>query len=208
MRIKFIYFDVGGVAMLDFSKTNKWALLLKDLGIKENDFKKFNALYDEEEPKYCVGEKDMDSFVEILRNEFGLQLAPEFSLLDDLISRFEPNTELAKIIDSVKDEYRIGLLTNMYPRMLQSLNSAKLLPKINWEVIVDSSVVGFRKPQPEIFEIAQARAKVQAEEILYIENTQTHIDVAKALGWNTILYDPSDITNSNKLILETLDATI
>ena len=31
--IKFIYFDIGGVLLLDFSKTNKWLEMRRDLGI-------------------------------------------------------------------------------------------------------------------------------------------------------------------------------
>jgi len=34
-NIKFIYFDVGGVAILDFSKTNKWKEITKALEINK-----------------------------------------------------------------------------------------------------------------------------------------------------------------------------
>lgn len=41
-KIKFIYFDVGGVVILDYSKTNKWNEMLTDLGIPEELKPKFN----------------------------------------------------------------------------------------------------------------------------------------------------------------------
>lgn len=39
--ISFIYFDVGGVAMLDFSGTNKWELLKKEIGVNKTNNCKF-----------------------------------------------------------------------------------------------------------------------------------------------------------------------
>ena len=55
--IKFIYFDVGGVAILDFSKTNKWQEMTQALGVNELNRKKFDEIYNEFEPEICVSKK-------------------------------------------------------------------------------------------------------------------------------------------------------
>ena len=34
-KLSFIYFDVGGVVIQDFSGTNKWSQLKRELGIKK-----------------------------------------------------------------------------------------------------------------------------------------------------------------------------
>lgn len=94
MVIKFIYFDVGGVVALDFSKTNKWDELLDDLGVNIQDRPEFNKLFDEEEPRYCMGKFRVDDFFEKYRDKFKLNLSPKYSFLDDFVSRFEPNPGL------------------------------------------------------------------------------------------------------------------
>ncbi len=204
MNIDFIYFDVGGVVILDYSKTNKWNQMLADLGISETDKSKINVLFDAEESKFCTGEKSAESFVETLRRDFNLNLPKTYSFLSEFISRFEPNPSLAKIIIDLRKKTRIGLLTNMYPNMLDGIKAKGLLPDVTWDVVVDSSVVGLRKPQPEIFKLSQEAAGVSPEKILFVENGIKHIEGAKKAGWNTLLYDPSDIETSNRNLLTIL----
>jgi FMN phosphatase YigB (HAD superfamily) len=86
----------------------------------------------------------------------------------------------------------------MYPGMLELIKLKGLLPDVDWDIVVDSSIEGVRKPQEKIFELSEQRAKVRSEQILFIENTQRHIDAAKQRGWNTFLYDPGSLEKSNK----------
>lgn len=72
-------------------------------------------------------------------------------------------------------------------------------------VIIDSSIVGLRKPQGAIYELAEKESTVKAENILFIENSIEHTDAAKKRGWQTLLYDPSDTSSSNKELLAKLN---
>ncbi len=53
-QVKFVYFDLGGVAILDFSGTDKWSQLKMELGIgaeKEKQFEDWQTLlYDSSKP--------------------------------------------------------------------------------------------------------------------------------------------------------------
>ena len=42
--IKFIYFDVGGVLVRDFSKSNKWQELVNEIGISKKKKRFFTIL--------------------------------------------------------------------------------------------------------------------------------------------------------------------
>ncbi|MFC1622004.1 HAD family hydrolase [Patescibacteria group bacterium] len=204
MAIEFIYFDVGGVVILDFSKTDKWERMLDELGVRKEDRDKLGQLFSIEESKFCLGDKETDSFISILKNTFKLKLPGDYSLLNDFVNRFEPNPSLGEIILELKRKYKVGLLTNMYPGMLGAIESKGLLPNIEWDVIVDSSEVGFQKPQPEIFKLASGLAKTSPDKILFVENSNAHIETARGLGWKTVLYNPSNIDSSNAHVLETL----
>lgn len=61
-QIKFIYLDVGGVAILDFSKTNKWDRIATDLGLKGKIKEEFFELFDKYEGNICLGQ-DTEEFV-------------------------------------------------------------------------------------------------------------------------------------------------
>lgn len=86
----------------------------------------------------------------------------------------------------------------MYPHMLDAIYQAGLMPETNWDAIIDSSIEKVRKPQIEIFQLAQNRAGVQGAEILFVENGAKHVAAAKKFGWQTFLYDPTNTTQSNQ----------
>ncbi len=189
--ISFIYFDVGGVAMNDFSKTNMWEDLMHELGVTSENKAAFDQVWNTIGQEICL-HRDVESLVPVLRDEAGLPIPEDYSLLNGFISRFAVNASLWPLIAELHKSHPVGLLTNMYPRMLNVLMEKELIPNEKWDAIIDSSVVGFQKPDKEIFEIAEVTANVPGNEILFIENTLEHIEAAKKRGWQTFLYDPGD----------------
>lgn len=82
----------------------------------------------------------------------------------------------------------LGLISNVDLDITSLLNELVLT---SWlQVVVTSQDVGFNKPQPEIFQEALKRAKVQASEAIYIGD-QYQIDVvgAKKAGMEGVLLD-------------------
>jgi len=203
--IKFIYFDVGGVAILDFSKTNKWQEMTQALGINEPNRKRFDEIFNEFEPEICVSKKSLDEFLRTVASELELSLPADYSMLDDFVDRFEANQNLHPILNKLSEHYQLGLLTNMYPDMLDRIKKRSILPPIEWGVVIDSSVEGIRKPQDEIYKLAEEKSGFEGGRILFVENSAMHVNAAKKRGWQTLLYDPSDISGSNKELEMKLD---
>lgn len=195
--IKFIYFDVGGVVIRDFSGTNKWEELKTGMGIKAEQVEAFNEIFDKYESEVCVG-RDVETLVPMLKEKLGLQLPEDYSFLHDFVGRFEKNESICPIIERLKNKYKIGLLTNMYPNMLEAIYKAGLMPNTTWDVIIDSSIEKIRKPQTEIFQLAQDRSGFNGEEILFIDNGAKHVEAAKKFGWQGFVYDSSNTEKSNK----------
>lgn len=199
--IEFIYFDVGGVVVLDFSKTDRWEELLDDLNINQRE--SFTALFDVYEPELCTG-THISEFIKAAENNLKVKFPPNYSMIDDFVSRFEPNPTLGELIFQLKSKYKIGLLTNMYPQMLETIINQKLLPEVKWDAIIDSSNVKCKKPDSQIYQIAEEKSQTVPENILFVENTQKHIDAAKNRNWQTFLYDPANIDKSNKELQDLL----
>lgn len=201
--IKFIYFDVGGVVVKDFSSTNKWEQLKKDLGVKKQYSKKFDDFFDRYERGVCLG-KNIQTLVPSLEQKFNLSLPKKYSFLHDFVNRFEKNKSIWSVIKKGKTKYKIGLLTNMYPNMLDLIKQKKLIPQVTWDIIIDSSIEKVAKPDNAIFELAQKRTGLKANEILFVENSKAHINTANLLGWKTFLYDSSDYEKSSKILAQSI----
>jgi len=202
--IKFIYFDVGGVAILDFSKTNKWQEMTQALGVNEPNRKRFDGIFNEFEPEICVSKKSLDKFVEVVKSKLGMSLPADYSMLDDFVDRFEANVSLHPILNKLAEQYQLGLLTNMYPNMLNKIKERSILPPIEWNVVIDSSIEGVRKPQDEIYKLAEDKSGFDGSKILFVENSPMHVEAAKKRGWQTLLYDPSNVSGSNKRLKRVL----
>lgn len=60
-----------------------------------------------------------------------------------------------------------------------------------FDVVVDSSEVGARKPEPAIYEITRQRLDVDHDGILFVDDIGQNLKVARGLGWQTLLYTES-----------------
>lgn len=189
-QLRFIYFDVGGVLILDFSKTNKWQSIMDDLQIPVAKQGAFAKLLKEYEQKFCIGESPVE-FLEKARQELGLVISDDYDLVADFVSRFTTNLSIWPLVEELSQNFRLGLLTAQYPGMLRMLYQRQLMPPTQFEIVIDSSIERITKPDPRIYALAQARAEVKPEEILFIDNKSDLLDVPRQMGWQTFLYDPS-----------------
>ncbi len=190
-ELQFIYFDVGGVAILDFSKTNKWNEMLNDLRIPDSLKNDFSDLFDSYEKQICIG-KPIEKFIDEAETKLGIQFPENYDMTADFVNRFEPNYPMLKLFKRLKKDFGLGLLTGQYPNMLNMIFEKELLPRDIWDVIIDSSVEGVTKPDPLIYELAEKRAIVKSSSILFVDNKAKLLEYPKSIGWQVFEYDPSD----------------
>ena len=108
-------------------------------------------------------------------DEYARVLSGEFTVHEAIIER----------IVRLRDEgYRIGLLTNSFVEFRAHLESR--IDFSMFDVVVDSSEVGHRKPEPAIYELTTSRLGVRASEILYLDDFAANLEGARAAGWRTI----------------------
>jgi len=92
-----------------------------------------------------------------------------------------------------------ALLTNNIPEWRDGWRSILDLAAL-FDVVIDSSEVGIRKPEPAIYELTRARLDLPHEAIFFLDDLGVNLKAARALGWQTLRYD--DTTR----VLEVLDA--
>ncbi len=200
--IKFVYFDLGGVAISDFSGgTERWNTMKSIMGVKKEFDHAFDELYDQYEHDGLCLARDVDTLIPIFTKRFGMHFPPSFSILNYFVNHFEPNRYLWPVIEKVKKNSGVGLLTNMYVNMFDGIEKRGLLPPFDWDVIIDSTKVGLQKPDPKIFELAQKESGVNKNEILFIDNSKNNVDAAKKFGWQVFYYDSSDHEESCRKLM-------
>lgn len=186
--ISFIYFDVGGVVIDDFSGNDKWDQLKQELGVTARSEAAFESLWDEYAPRLNI-DLDAETLLETLKKELGLRLPPGYTLLDGFVKRFDANPLIWPILKKLHQRTKMGLITNMYPGMLAAVERRGILPAIEWQVVLDSSVERLQKPDPKLFELAEKRAGATGQQILFIDNSPAYIEAARTFGWQAYRYD-------------------
>lgn len=195
--IKFIYFDLGGVLIKDFSTTQKWRELRVLMGTTATNDAKFLEIWMRHRDRICI-DYDVDRMISEFKTELGLSFPKNFSFLQGFINGFKKNESIWPILQNSKRTLKIGILTNMYPRMFGRIREKGILPPVRWDIILDSSVIKLKKPDSRLFDLAEKRAQAKGSEVLFIDNQEKHIFAAQQFGWHVFHYNSSDYEKSSK----------
>jgi HAD superfamily hydrolase (TIGR01509 family) len=88
--------------------------------------------------------------------------------------------EALDLVIRARSQCRVGLVTNATDRLPRDLAELGLTKHLDF--IVNSSEVGFSKPNPEIFRQALATAGAQLGEALFVDDTLPNVAAASTLG--------------------------
>ena len=94
----------------------------------------------------------------------------------DLLRRLKTNHKL--ILLSNTDVERFGFIQKKFPEILF------------FDEYVLSYEAGYMKPHPEIYMRALNKARIRAEECVFLDDLQENIEGAECVGMNVILYEP------------------
>lgn len=94
------------------------------------------------------------------------------------------NEELLSIVKSLKKHYRVGLLSNTSDLHAQINQERGLYAHFNPLLI--SCEIGHIKPQKEIFELALKKLALPAQECVFIDDRQEHLEIPRRMGFHVI----------------------
>ena len=83
---------------------------------------------------------------------------------------------------------RTGIVTNNVVEFREHWRAMLPVEEL-FDVVVDSSEVGVRKPGAAIFELALERLGLPAEEVLFLDDYPGNVAAARALGMTALLVD-------------------
>ena len=125
-----------------------------------------------------------------------------------LSGAFRPR--MAAVLAECKRHYKVGCITNNMkragdgPGMAASDDRATQAAAVMalFEVIVESSVEGVRKPHPRIYEIACERLGVAPDRAVFLDDLGINLKPARAMGMTTI-----KVVTEEQAIRELAEAT-
>jgi FMN phosphatase YigB (HAD superfamily) len=134
----------------------------------------------------CLGEMTMAEFNSVLATKFGLDTIDWQKYYLDAV---EPISEMQEVVRWASQHYKVGLLTNIMPGLVDLLLKEGVLPRLPYHAVIDSSQVGAIKPDESIYQTANDRAGVEPNEILFVDDSRTNLMAAEKLGWRVMWFD-------------------
>lgn len=179
--IKFVYFDVNGVLVRYFQRA--FTAIAADTGVSADAVE---AIFWHYNDSTCRGEMSMEEFDSILAKRVGV---PQISWAEYYLKNVDPVAGTHNIVEWACEHYKIGLMTNIMPGLVSKMIEIDLLPKVKYDVIIDSSEMGVIKPEQAIYEQATQLSGCAANEILLIDDSRTNLMAAERLGWHVLWFD-------------------
>ncbi|MEI7521944.1 MAG: HAD-IA family hydrolase [Candidatus Saccharibacteria bacterium] len=179
--IKFVYFDVNGCLVRFFHRA--FTTLAEETGVPsdliENTFWHFNDAV-------CSGSISMDDFNKEMSKKLEID---SIDWREYYLEAIDPIPEMNSLVKWASTVYEVGLLTNIMPGFIDEMRKRKLIPDVEYATIVDSSEVGFIKPDRKIYEIAESKSGCSPDQILLVDDSRTNIMAAEHMGWRVLWFD-------------------
>ena len=184
--IKFVYFDLHQV--LVNSAYSMVPFVAAKAGRPLDEVERFFLRHDK---GLCLGELTVEEFDRRLSEEMG---CPGLSQADLYRKHVSADRRVVDALERTRQVCRTGLLTNAFPGNVESLTARGVIPG-DFDVVVDSSVVGKLKPQKDIYEYARNAAGVEPGEILLVDDQLINVTAAEAYGWRGLWLNESARAN-------------
>lgn len=140
-------------------------------------------------------ELSLDAFAEELRARVAgcgvaltLDQARNFmgNLGEDQPSRLRP--EVVAACRRARARMPTALLTNNIREWREGWRTRLPVDEL-FDVVVDSSEVGMRKPEPPIYRLVEQKLGLPGERLLFVDDLGVNLKTARQLGWQTVKYD-------------------
>lgn len=183
-KIKTILFDLGGVYLNRGIWIFRERYLVGKYGIDDGLAKDSFLRHYKQYFSGKINEKEFWG-----RHLRDMNLDADWKVLrEELLESFEPQKGMPDLINKLRKDYRVGLLSDQTKEWWPYLDK-KYGISDNFDFVIISSLTGFHKPQPEIYKIAIENADCEAKKCLFIDDLEHNLVPARDLGIETLLFE-------------------
>jgi epoxide hydrolase-like predicted phosphatase len=183
MTIHAVIWDLGGVLVRTEDYTRRDALAER-LGMTRHELE--DVFFGGESGEAAQrGEISFKQHLENIRQRLGLSASQMRAFTDDFWGNDYVDRELIDYIRSLKENYKIGLLSNAFSDLHRMLTQVWDIDDAFDELVI-SAEVGIVKPDRRVYEIALERLDVAPPESVFIDDFQHNIEGARAVGMHGV----------------------
>lgn len=188
-----VLFDFGGVITTSpFEAFNRYEA---EAGVPPDTIRSINATNPDDNAwaRMERSEITLDEFVVAFEQEasaLGHTLSGQ-RVLDSLAGDVRP--EMVRALEILAPRVRLGCITNNMRAghgasmsRSEAQASAAAAAMTHFEVVIESSKVGLRKPDPRIYELACSELGISPTETAYLDDLGVNCKPARAMGMRTI----------------------
>lgn len=188
-----VLWDFGGV--LTSSPFDAFARYERERGLPENFIRTINATNPETNAwaQFESSQVDAEAFDTLFLEESTAagHAVPGAEVLALLSGDLRPRVIAA--LEACKQHFRVGCITNNVKSgkgsgMARSENKAARIAEVMalFDLVVESSVEGVRKPEPGIYQIACERLEIDPARTIFLDDLGINLKPARAMGMKTI----------------------
>lgn len=189
--IEAVLFDFGGV--ITTSPFDNFALLEAKLGIPADTIRKINSTNPDSNAwaNYERNDVDVAGFCDLFEAEAAAlgYAIPGLDVLDCIKTEIRPF--MVDALRAISERYRTAMLTNNFNAGDDPGSGSHGEAKKLFEVIIESSKAGVRKPTPRFYELACEALDVEPTACVFLDDLGINLKPARAMGMTTIkVVDP------------------
>lgn len=180
--IKCILFDNNGV-LTTSDKERTYPVMSRYLGISE---RKVKQLFDPFVRDLDIGEISQKEFYRKILQQ-GKLARPVDEFAHAHLHAYRPKKDNQRIARALRKHYRVAMLSNFGEAFWSQYNHWGLDRIFEKKNVFMSADLGMAKPDSKIFKYTLKKLKLDADEVLFIDDKPENIRAARALGIHTIL---------------------
>jgi putative hydrolase of the HAD superfamily len=188
--LKAALFDIGGVL------SSSPVIAIREYAIAQGiDYSVLGPMIAEPHCAWSRWERSEISSEQFLRDfeaeglERGITVSAR-GVMDAAFGGQSTRDEVVAVVRHLKGKVRLGAITNNVVRDGEEARSRVFDLEELFEVVVESSKVGLRKPDPRIYQLACDHLGVTPPECVFLDDIGANLKGARALGMTTIKVNP------------------
>ncbi|MFQ6003393.1 MAG: HAD family hydrolase [Candidatus Zixiibacteriota bacterium] len=187
--IKAIIFDLGGVLMTDVPLKQIAGELSKNSPLSEQEI--HALLYPTQHWDFLtLGKITEDEYWDNFLKASKISEKLKKGLKKKVRSSLYPLEHAPRLVKLLKNHYKLAILSNHAKEWSEYMKQKFDLFQ-SFDQMIFSCDVGFRKPDPRIYETALNKLKCDPEECILIDDKKRNTDAAEKLGIKGIIFEGS-----------------
>jgi len=191
--IRVIVFDIGGVLInSERSFDGIYEEFANAIGAPPE---KIVAMHNRYLDRMLYGKISASGFFVLIKKKFGVKGDLKSLWIKLAMRHITLNKDLLEVVDKLRTQYQVALLSNVSE--LRSLIDEEFDLYVHFDHLFLSYKLKMQKPTKRIFLYALKKMKVQADEVIFVDDKEINLSAARALGIKSIQFN-----NNTQLITE------